>query len=494
MANATTPVIQINEGNVGIGTTTPLAKLDIQGTQGQLFSVTDNLSGSIFAVADISGVPIFDVNSSGVSYFDSKVYINATASIPNRTEEFQVTGTQIITNTGTNSPALYLGYNSSGSNSVQLGRGRTADGSSYIDLNGEVMAAGDYGFRIRRRAGVNAITDLIQVGTGSLTINALNGADTVFTNTNVGIGVTSSATKLDISVTPSAPWMKLINANETAFNLTTYNNGTNNGSSVYAFKHGLYYGSTENAAVTFYRGGSSVGGFLTFTTNNGAERMRIDSSGNVGIGVTTTSYKLEVDGLSKISGNVIIGTDPNTYANLTLKDATTTGSSSKSLHIISQNSGRSFLSLVTAGTGEAQIGFGTSQYASQNTAGSIQYTTATNKFTFKTNYTLALTIANNQAATFTSTVTATNFILSSDKTLKNNIKEIDTNHIDVNWKNFELKSEPGVKRAGVIAQELEEKHPEFVRTDGEGIKSVAYIDLLITKIAELEARLEKAGI
>jgi len=89
------------------------------------------------------------------------------------------------------------------------------------------------------------------------------------------------------------------------------------------------------------------------------------------------------------------------------------------------------------------------------------------------------------------TVTATNFILSSDKKLKNNIEEIDTNHIDVNWKNFELKSEPGVKRAGVIAQELEEIHPEFVRTDSKGIKSVAYIDLLIAKIAELEARLEK---
>ena len=91
----------------------------------------------------------------------------------------------------------------------------------------------------------------------------------------------------------------------------------------------------------------------------------------------------------------------------------------------------------------------------------------------------------------TSTVTATNFILSSDETLKDNIKEIDTKHIDVNWKNFELKSEPGVKRSGVIAQELEKKHPEFVRTDDEGLKSVAYIDLLISKIAELEARLEK---
>ena len=102
------------------------------------------------------------------------------------------------------------------------------------------------------------------------------------------------------------------------------------------------------------------------------------------------------------------------------------------------------------------------------------------------------TIGNNLTAG--GNVTATNFILSSDKKLKNNIEEIDTNHIDVNWKNFELKSEPGFKRAGVIAQELEKKHPEFVRTDSKGVKSVAYIDLLITKIAELEARLEKAGI
>ena len=98
------------------------------------------------------------------------------------------------------------------------------------------------------------------------------------------------------------------------------------------------------------------------------------------------------------------------------------------------------------------------------------------------------------ALTLNSTATATNFILSSDETLKDNIKEIDVKHTDVNWKNFELKSEPGIKRAGVVAQELEVKHPEFVRTASDGIKSVAYIDLLITKIAELEARLEKAGL
>jgi hypothetical protein len=47
--------------------------VDIQGSQGQLFSVTDDLSGSIFAVSDISGVPIFDVNSSGLSTFNGLV-------------------------------------------------------------------------------------------------------------------------------------------------------------------------------------------------------------------------------------------------------------------------------------------------------------------------------------------------------------------------------------------------------------------------------------
>ena len=95
---------------------------------------------------------------------------------------------------------------------------------------------------------------------------------------------------------------------------------------------------------------------------------------------------------------------------------------------------------------------------------------------------------------FSSTVTATNFILSSDERLKTNIKEIDNEYINVNWKNFELKSDKGQKRYGVIAQELEKTNPEFVRTDKEGMKSVAYIDLLIAKIAELDARLEKAGI
>jgi hypothetical protein len=188
------------------------------------------------------------------------------------------------------------------------------------------------------------------------------------------------------------------------------------------------------------------------------------NTGKVGIGTNSPNTTLEVNGvISTTTSDYVQGT---TGSRLLLD---TPGSGNTHSYIQAQSSG---------GTSSAE------DLALQLYGGSVGIA--------KSNPTYKLDVAGN--GRFTSTVTATNFILSSDKRLKTNIKEIDTNYIDVNWKNFELKSEPGIKRAGVIAQELEEKHPEFVSTDDEGMKSVAYIDLLITKIAELEARLEKAGI
>jgi len=78
--NSTALYITGSTGDVGIGTTSPSAKLhvsgtsdvlliegsgstifDVQGSQGQLFSVTDSLVGSLFSVNDISGLPIIEV-------------------------------------------------------------------------------------------------------------------------------------------------------------------------------------------------------------------------------------------------------------------------------------------------------------------------------------------------------------------------------------------------------------------------------------------------
>ena len=55
-------------GSAGTGSALTVYKsgstvLDIQGSQGQLFSITDSLSGSLFSVSNISGLPILEVFS-----------------------------------------------------------------------------------------------------------------------------------------------------------------------------------------------------------------------------------------------------------------------------------------------------------------------------------------------------------------------------------------------------------------------------------------------
>ena len=98
----------------------------------------------------------------------------------------------------------------------------------------------------------------------------------------------------------------------------------------------------------------------------------------------------------------------------------------------------------------------------------------------------------NGTAYFKDVIYASNFILNSDRRLKEEITDVDIENLPVRWRKFKLKDDTdNYQRYGVIAQELEEHCPEFVRTDDEGNKSVAYIDLLVAKNAELEARMEK---
>ncbi|WP_375587723.1 pyocin knob domain-containing S74 family peptidase [Flagellimonas aurea] len=88
------------------------------------------------------------------------------------------------------------------------------------------------------------------------------------------------------------------------------------------------------------------------------------------------------------------------------------------------------------------------------------------------------------------TVTATNFILSSDERLKKEVSDLKTENLNVGWKSFFVKNEKE-RRYGVIAQDLEREHPEFIRTDEDGYKSVAYIDLLVAKMAEKDEQIEQ---
>jgi len=92
------------------------------------------------------------------------------------------------------------------------------------------------------------------------------------------------------------------------------------------------------------------------------------------------------------------------------------------------------------------------------------------------------------ATTATNDITATDFVLSSDESLKTNICSYSPTQLDVNYVQYEFCNKPGCPRYGVIAQELKTSVPEVVRCDCDGIMSVSYIDLLVREVASLKCR------
>lgn len=95
------------------------------------------------------------------------------------------------------------------------------------------------------------------------------------------------------------------------------------------------------------------------------------------------------------------------------------------------------------------------------------------------------------AISSTSTMTATDFILSSDRRLKTKIRPLkNTAWVrNIPIVSYQFKSDSTeTTRYGVIAQDVESVNKNLVHTDEKGNLSVSYIDLLIAKIADLEKR------
>ena len=261
---------------------------------------------------------------------------------------------------------------------------------------------------------------------------------------NVGIGTTSPSYKLDVDGVVRGDRFFV---------------GTNTAASQWAF-HARNNNSTADSGLYFNNNSSEI--YLRNSSNVIGARIRSNSAsyfngGDVGIGTASPQERLHVSG--------------ETHPSIKL----------------SSSSDGNYNVILNCGYRNEALNLSVGGYKVFTTEG---FNTPESTYLYSNN-SKALYLASNQAATFTSTVTATNFINSSDERLKENIEEVCDNNIEVNWKTFNFKTEKEQKRYGVIAQELEKTNPEFVREDSQGFKSVAYIDLLIAKIAELEARIQK---
>ena len=343
-------------GNVGIGTTSPDTELHIADNNPFLTLRGSNASYSNAGIQLISGyasnqraLGVFHyIEDSDVEWFAGLPYSSNDAYVINRNANYTVPSSQSSPRGKGASEGRLLTINSSGN----VGIGTTSPSeklyvvgniysSGNITANGNINATSylqTYGifyhrsnFYVLNKAANSWLTWVTRSTSEAETtiqldyvrsINASNGG-------NVGIGTTSPSAKLDVSgeiQTTSGGSFGTDGTTASIFMNTTANRGLSGRFSTYARNLIKSDGSAtieigENSSlislIKLNAGSSGVNGVVSFLTKN-SERMRVAADGNVGIGTTSPSYNLDVQGAT----NGIIRAYGGTIGRLSLQNST----------------------------------------------------------------------------------------------------------------------------------------------------------------------------
>ena len=514
-------------GNVGIGTDSPATRLQVKDSQDSSFD------SGISVVRSNAGSQVGYINMVGGAF-----NFNTISALPIK---FRHGGNTDVTISG----AGYVGIGTTAPSTpldvIGIVRSYAAS-NNYAQLNnGSFQAVGNHGGTFMIDVDNNGTADLVNIKkSGSSRFYIQNGG-------NVGIGTTTPF------ATPS---------NNTGLNVDTgghssilIGDGVNDGgmvqssdnsqriiigANVYDSPTGSWQRFTADSAalVDVYGEGSSA--FISFNVDNGTSgfptnRMHITNTGNVGIGTTSPSQKLEVSGVIKSistgAAQLILNGDTNNSGDTGQEDAiidflgdgnpgiygyrinTENFSGQTALHFQEYINGaytsrlyinkdgnvgigetspghkldvyrdRIALTGLTAGTGGHYIalsgqlpGFTANQYNCLETNLNDLHFAAGGVYTGYISYNGGFTDV-------------------SDISLKENIEDIPNALNKVNnlrgryftWKN-ELQGND--KQIGFIAQEVEEYIPEVVTSGAGGTKGIAYgkiTALLVNAIKELKA-------
>jgi hypothetical protein len=211
--------------------------------------------------------------------------------------------------------AVFAAAGSGTSVGLNVGSGKTLSVAGTLTVSGTATlpaAATAGGATIVTTTGTQTLTNktltnpAINGFTGDTSvINIGSGQVYKDTSGNVALGTTTPATRLDVYRTGANAINALFTTGVDDLNFRLgFANGVAGSSGAKMGVLGLYYiGTGEAATINFHRGAGATDGAIAFSTNAGTERMRIDSSGNVGIGTSSPVGKFaSVGGAIQLSG------------------------------------------------------------------------------------------------------------------------------------------------------------------------------------------------